>query len=107
METKKNQILNKCEQISRILIEKNKNYGNSFDEALNEYGAIVIPITLSHKFNRIKNLASKLGRISLNGGESIQDTLMDLAGYCILSSVWLDEKESGIGPNAETKDKVC
>lgn len=106
METKKNSILVKCEQITSTLIEKNKNYGNSFDEALNEYGAIVIPITLSHKFNRIRTLIKEIGRNKVNK-ESIQDTLMDLAGYCILSSIWLDEKESCIGSNAETKDKVC
>lgn len=84
-------IIEECDKLKDLLIAKNKMYGNSFFKTLDEYGDILICIRLEDKLNRLK-------QIILNGvrddqtDERLIDTLMDLAGYAILSRVYIDNK---------------
>lgn len=84
-------IIEECDKLKDLLIAKNKMYGNSFFKTLDEYGDILICIRLDDKLNRLK-------QIILNGvrddqtDERLIDTLMDLAGYAILSRVYIDNK---------------
>ena len=77
--------------LAEILQEKNQAYGDSFTKSVDDFGKTVIAVRLSDKFNRICNLI-KRGEDKEND-ESLEDTLLDLAGYSILGLKWLKEHE--------------
>ena len=66
---------------------KNLDYGNSFGEAFKEFGLISAVVRMGDKYRRIKSLSS--GRKNLVN-ESIKDTLMDMANYCIMTMIEMD-----------------
>lgn len=66
-----------------ILREKQKAYGNSFSETLAEFGLVAAVTRITDKTNRLKNLY-KTGVDEING-ESVRDTLLDLAGYAVMT----------------------
>lgn len=67
---------------------KNADYGSSFDDLFDEFGMDSVLIRLKDKFNRIKSL-TKPGQKQMVVDESVEDTLLDLANYCILTLVKL------------------
>lgn len=73
-------------EILDILDRKNKNYGNSFDRQMNEYGMLASTIRLDDKMSRLRALTKgEPDKV----GESIEDTLKDMIGYCLLTLNWL------------------
>lgn len=77
-------------ELETLLIRKNKDYNNSFDRTVDEYGYVVIAIRLEDKINRLNNLMKNNNEVK---DESIEDTLLDIAGYCVLSLIYLENKE--------------
>ncbi|NRO73866.1 hypothetical protein IMAU20067_00700 [Lactobacillus helveticus] len=75
--------------LAETLQEKNKAYGDSFSQSVDDYGLKVIGIRLSDKYNRIKHLVNN-GELKEND-ESLADTLLDMAGYAILGLKYLEE----------------
>lgn len=75
--------------LADILQEKNDAYGDSFSQSVDDYGLKVIGIRLSDKYNRIKHLVNA-GSLKEND-ESLEDTLLDTAGYAILALKYLKE----------------
>ena len=69
--------------------KKNHDYGNSFEQSLDEEGLAASRIRMGDKWNRFKNL-SKGKTVQVND-ESIRDTLLDLAAYSIMTMIWLDK----------------
>lgn len=65
---------------------KNQDYGNSFEKSLYKFGLIASVIRLSDKMNRIESLSQKKAKVE---SESIEDTLLDLANYAIMTVIWL------------------
>lgn len=71
-----------CTELHDLYVRKNADYGNSFATARKEIPFYTLG-KLHDKFSRYKNLC-------LNGGdtkvkdETIADTLLDLANYCIM-----------------------
>ena len=61
---------------------KNADYGNSFEEQFKEYGPISSCIRIEDKLRRLKSLSKSEARVK---DESIEDTLLDLANYSILT----------------------
>lgn len=80
-------IINKLEQ---IYLAKNKDYGNSFEESLDEFGEISGIVRIGDKFNRIKSL-SKTEEVNVKD-ESKIDTLLDMANYCVMQAKWMIKK---------------
>lgn len=72
-------------QMNKVYEAKNHDYGNSFDQSLNEFGIIAAITRMSDKFNRIKALAKSKAKVN----ESLEDTLLDLANYSIMTLLWL------------------
>lgn len=70
-------------------IKKNADYGNSFENTLDEFGIISAIVRLSDKFNRIKSLSEKEALVK---DESIRDTFLDIAVYSVLTTMWLDKQ---------------
>ena len=83
------------EQLAKQLVEtqkrKNADYGSSFDQTLNEFGLVASATRMSDKFNRFKSLM-RCGSTACVEDEKIEDTLMDLAAYAIMTVEWIKKK---------------
>lgn len=79
------------EELNRVYEQKNTDYGDSFAESVREFGIVAALTRISDKYNRFKRLA--LGNRNLVGDESIKDTLLDMANYCIMLSMILEKDE--------------
>lgn len=84
-----NPFLTYTDKLAGTLYSKNQAYGDSFTESVDKFGKTVIAVRLSDKFNRICNLI-KRGELKEND-ESLEDTLLDMAGYSILGLKYLEE----------------
>lgn len=71
-------------QMYDTYVKKNADYGSSFDELYDEYGMTSVLIRLKDKYNRVKSLSFKEAQVT---DESIEDTLLDLANYAILTVI--------------------
>lgn len=87
METYKNY----TDKLADTLVKKNAAYGDAFGKSIEKYDYIAALVRMSDKWNRLNNLM--LNNNIDNIGESIQDTLLDLAGYCILTMAELDNED--------------
>jgi hypothetical protein len=74
-----------CADMSSIYAKKNADYGDSFAKMREEYGDVYLLSHLAEKLARLKTLMLK-GNPQVVG-ESIEDTLHDLANYCILELI--------------------
>ena len=72
--------------------KKNADYGNSFDDLFDEFGMTSALIRMKDKYNRLKSITEKKD-IQVKD-ESIEDTLLDLANYCILTVLKLRKNRS-------------
>lgn len=80
-----------CERLRKIYIAKNKDYGDSFGKGFKEYGAIMPAIRIEDKLSRYKQLIKQEAEVK---DESIIDTLMDMANYCIMTVIEFENKET-------------
>ena len=69
--------------LGELYKKKNAAYGNSFGETYQKLGIISAVTRISDKYNRLCNLATNPDIDNL--GESIEDTLKDLAAYSIMT----------------------
>ena len=81
-----------CDDVKDLLIRKNRDYGNSFKKTYDEYGLLSLIIRLSDKLERLKSLNEKEPAITT---ETIQDTIRDIAGYCLLALAIDEERKYG------------
>ena len=70
----------------QTFLKKNTDYGNSFEESLNEFGEVAGIVRISDKYRRLVNLTKNENRVL----ESKADTLKDMANYCLMLAVWLE-----------------
>ena len=68
--------------------KKNTDYGSSFEESLNEFGEVAGIVRISDKYRRLVNLTKNENNVL----ESKSDTLKDMANYCLMQAVWLEEQ---------------
>ena len=83
-----------------LLIKKNKDYGNSYDKTLDEFGIQIGLVRIEDKLNRLKTLILSTEHPMVE--ESIIDTVFDIAGYAVLFSIYLKEQGSNKGGKWET-----
>lgn len=88
METYKNY----TDKLADTLVKKNAAYGDAFGKSIEKYGYIAALVRMSDKWNRLNNLMLDSDGVD-NLGESVQDTLLDLAGYCILTMAALNNED--------------
>ena len=84
------------EHMHNIYLAKNADYGSSFSDTFQKLGLISAVTRLSDKMNRLMSLVAK-DRAEVKD-EKIEDTLLDMANYAILTLM-----ELGFDPN-EQKD---
>ncbi len=75
-----------CDELRDLLIRKDRDYGSSFSKQYDEFGIISSLMRISDKVNRLKTLV-KTGAENAQVDESIDDTLLDLSGYAIMTLV--------------------
>lgn len=73
--------------LGELYEKKNAAYGNSFGETYQKLGIISAVTRISDKYNRLCNLATNPNIDNL--GESLEDTLKDLASYAIMTLIEL------------------
>lgn len=69
--------------------KKNADYGNSFSLSIGEFGLLAGVIRIGDKYNRLKNIIQHESQVN---DESISDTLLDMANYCIMLKMEIDKK---------------
>lgn len=79
--------------IHELYYTKNKDYGDAFTQSLDKYGPIAALVRMEDKLNRLSNLISK-GQEGYIKSESVEDTLIDLANYAIMTALYLRGKET-------------
>lgn len=87
--------VNAFEDVTIILRElydaKNRDYGDSFSQSFEKWGLPMSCIRLGDKLNRLESFAK--GQDMKVGDERVEDTLMDLANYAIMTLVELNMKK--------------
>lgn len=87
-----------CENLNKVYIAKNRDYGDSFAMSYREYGLTMACIRLEDKLRRFESLTVKKQK-ALVLDEKVTDTLVDLANYAILTTMELMlEEESQTWP---------
>ena len=82
-----------CEKLNNIYAEKNHDYGNSFGETFDKLGIISAVTRISDKYNRLVSLCMKSEEERKVKDESITDTLLDMANYCIMTVIEMHKDE--------------
>lgn len=95
--TKEN-MQNAHDELLQTFVDKNADYGNSFESSLEEYGLIAALIRMDDKMGRLRTLIKSEAKVK---DESISDTLRDLSNYALMASVWLDNKDDEDRPASE------
>lgn len=75
-------------ELGELYDRKNKAYGNSFSDTYNKLGIISAVTRISDKYNRLCNLVKNPDIDNLD--ESLEDTLRDMASYCIMTVMELE-----------------
>lgn len=79
-----------CNHLNDTYKRKNADYGDSFGKQFAEYGLTSSAIRLEDKFNRFKNLIKSDAQVK---DEKIEDTLLDMANYCIMTIIELEKTD--------------
>lgn len=69
---------------------KNNDYGNSVGDTYEKFGDLSFLVRITDKYNRLMTLCDPNAPEQRVKDEKIDDTILDLANYCLL---WLVERE--------------
>lgn len=97
--------MNNLQRYNKLLAEmyvtyfkKNHDYGDSFSRSFKKYGLVAAMVRMEDKWNRLDNMAS--GAEQKVADETIRDTLLDLAGYCVMTTMELDREKDNANQKA-------
>ena len=79
-----------CSELNELYRRKNADYGDSFGKSWDEEGYHAFTVRGGDKMNRIKQLFKNEAQVS---DESIIDSLRDLANYCIMTVMELEDRK--------------
>ena len=82
-----------CNELNKTYQQKNHDYGDSFSVTMKEIGVLSALTRISDKYHRLVSLLCKPKDEQKVLEESIKDTLLDLANYCIMTSMELEETD--------------
>ena len=78
------------EELRKTYEAKNADYGDSVGDTYNKFGDVSFLTRITDKYNRILSLADR-GECGQVKDEGLNDTILDMANYCIL---WVIEREA-------------
>src|SRR5690625_1850610 len=81
---------NICKDLNDLYKRKNADYGDSFSRQFAEYGITSSVIRIEDKFLRLKQLSKNEALVE---DETIEDTLVDLANYAIMTVMELQKSK--------------
>lgn len=87
---KQQEFKNITTEMSELYSKKNHDYGDAFGQTFAELGIISAVTHISDETNRLKSLATKDQRVD---DEKIEDTLMDLANYAVMTLIELQDND--------------
>lgn len=76
-----------------VYVAKNHDYGDSFTKMFKEEGFALSRIKLGDKMERFKTLTRSENGDQLVNDESIEDTLIDMANYAIMSAIAINNEK--------------
>lgn len=82
---------NLCQKLNDIYRKKNHDYGDSFHKSIVMWGIKSAGVRISDKYNRFVELMTSDDQMVED--ESIKDTLLDMANYCLMTLMELEELE--------------
>lgn len=90
-----------CDELNRLYISKNKEYGDSFGKAYKDIGIVSAITQIYHKVQRLVKVYDKES-IEF---ESLRDNLIDTSNYCLMCIVEMerDRDENGSIPSAKQR----
>lgn len=88
-----------CNEMHELYMQKNKAYGNSFGDTYKKLGIISAVTRITDKYNRLVTLSTN-NDISC-GDESLCDTLLDMANYCIMTVMEIEDSKNKEPQNNE------
>jgi hypothetical protein len=78
-----------ADEVMKTLREKNADYGDSFSISRDDFGFDAFLVRASDKWNRMKTLRNRTGEVA---DESLEDTIRDMIGYCLLELAYREQK---------------
>lgn len=94
---------NICKELNETYKKKNHDYGDSFSETFEQLGIISAVTRISDKYRRLASLCMLPEDEIRVKDETITDTLLDMANYCIMTVMELqknnDNNEESKGQN--------
>lgn len=82
------------ERMTKIFACKRADYGPSTEETFKKFGPVSFLVRMHDKLNRLDSLFMKPSDAIKVKDESVRDTLMDLANYCVIALIELDKKDT-------------
>lgn len=79
--------------LHKTYLAKNADYGDSFGESIKTFGLVAGVVRISDKYHRLESLLRK-GEAQVKD-ETIKDTLMDMANYCVMLAMEVDGEIGG------------
>ena len=98
---------NYLEELSNTFRKKRADYGPTTTETFEKFGPVSMLIRMHDKLGRLDNLLGNNQTAKVY--ESIEDTLMDLANYCVITLLELRKAEMECRNNAtrDTLNGLC
>lgn len=95
-----------CRYLNDLYARKNSDYGDSFHDTYNKFGIISALIRISDKYNRIVSLCANSSASKVQD-ESVRDTLLDMANYCIMTAMELTDNQVGNQERIQDNRQDC
>lgn len=92
--TKYDKLKDLTNQLLKIYMDKNADYGDSFSKSYKEFGIIAPIVRMNDKMERVKQL-SKSGDRKVKD-ESLKDSLIDLANYALMTVIEIDSESVNV-----------
>lgn len=85
-----------CDSINKLYRDKNHDYGDSVNDTFHKFGIDAFLVRMYDKMNRIYTLTRNAQQDIKVESEKIEDTLLDLANYALITLVELESSKSEI-----------
>lgn len=87
-----NMFKNITEQMLKTFIQKRNDYGQTTEETFKRFGPISLYVRMFDKMSRLENLFTNKRCIQVKD-ETVEDTLLDLANYCIITIIEMTKQK--------------
>jgi len=85
----KDKFISILEPIAGLLSKKRNDYGDNYEMGRDKRGPVAFYLRIEDKLNRIEQLDSNPAQVK---DETMEDTLSDIIGYCILEIIYRRER---------------